>query len=226
MTALDCADPSIRVDRRNESLSPLQALALLNNGFMVSQAQHFSERLQREAPDLDGQVRRAHLLAFGHSAAPADQEKLVAFAKAHGLPNLCRVLLNLNEFVLSTDEHFAIPSLCGGQSAHPSRVSLAVRSGLGGIALASLLSGERALGDAGVLGGSLHHPAKAKQVVHFFMAGAASHLDLFDYKPELVKRERASRAISASRSRPSRTDWGRGSSRCGTSSRMGNAASF
>lgn len=61
--------------------------------------------------------------------------------------------------------------------------------GLGGVALASLLSGERAFADAGVLGGTLHHPAKAKRVVQFFMAGAASHIDLFDYKPELVKRD-------------------------------------
>ena len=30
---------------------------------------------------------------------------------------------------------------------------------------------------------------RAKRVVQFFMAGAASHLDLFDYKPELVKRD-------------------------------------
>jgi len=61
--------------------------------------------------------------------------------------------------------------------------------GLGGIALASLLCGERSLADQGILGGSLHHAAKAKRVVHFFMAGAASHIDLFDYKPELVKRD-------------------------------------
>ena len=33
-----------------------------------------------------------------------------------------------------------------------------------------------------------HHPPKAKRVVQLFMAGAASHIDLFDYKPELVKR--------------------------------------
>ncbi|MEZ6143239.1 MAG: DUF1501 domain-containing protein [Zavarzinella sp.] len=32
-----------------------------------------------------------------------------------------------------------------------------------------------------------HHPAKAKRVVQLFMAGAASHVDLFDYKPELEK---------------------------------------
>jgi hypothetical protein len=39
----------------------------------------------------------------------------------------------------------------------------------------------------GILNGKLHHPPKAKRVVQLFMAGAASHLDLFDYKPELVK---------------------------------------
>ncbi len=98
MTSLDCADPSMRVDRRNESLSALQALALLNNGFMLTQSHRFAARLQREAPDLSAQVKRAHQLAFGRTPAPAELEKLTAFAKANGLPNLCRVLLNLNEF--------------------------------------------------------------------------------------------------------------------------------
>jgi hypothetical protein len=98
MTSLDCADPSIRVDRRNESLSALQALALLNNGFMVTQAQHFAERVQREEPDLASQVERAYRLALGHRPNADDRGRLVAFAQANGMPNLCRVLLNLNEF--------------------------------------------------------------------------------------------------------------------------------
>src|SRR5688500_4025775 len=34
-----------------------------------------------------------------------------------------------------------------------------------------------------------HFPAKAKKVIHLFMAGAPSQLDLFDYKPELAKLE-------------------------------------
>lgn len=33
-----------------------------------------------------------------------------------------------------------------------------------------------------------HFPAKAKRVIFLFMAGAPSHLDLFDHKPELAKR--------------------------------------
>jgi len=62
--------------------------------------------------------------------------------------------------------------------------------GLGGIALAAMLGNQqaRAAELPGVLRGTLHHPPKAKRVVQLFMAGAASHLDLFDFKPELVKR--------------------------------------
>ena len=66
--------------------------------------------------------------------------------------------------------------------------------GLGGIALASLLASERSaradepdMRDAQNLG--QHLVPKAKRVVHFFMSGAASHIDLFDFKPELVKRD-------------------------------------
>src|SRR5436190_22652456 len=48
--------------------------------------------------------------------------------------------------------------------------------GLGGIALARMLSGET------------HFPAKARRVVQLFMSGAASQCDTFDYKPELIRR--------------------------------------
>jgi hypothetical protein len=102
MTALDCADPSMRVDKRNESISPLQALALLNNGFMVTQARHFAERLQREHPnDLARQIERAHWLAFGRAPTVAERRKFIAFARSYGLPNLCRALFNLNEFTFA-----------------------------------------------------------------------------------------------------------------------------
>ena len=66
--------------------------------------------------------------------------------------------------------------------------------GLGGIALASLFAsdGELQAGESQAKSVSrmgLHHPPKAKRVVHFFMSGAASHIDLFDYKPELIKQD-------------------------------------
>src|SRR5712671_655420 len=74
--------------------------------------------------------------------------------------------------------------------------------GLGGIALASLLGGEGFLcgGAAGAdsehedegrgrARTKLHFKPRAKRVIQMFMAGAASHLDLFDFKPELIKRD-------------------------------------
>ena len=42
------------------------------------------------------------------------------------------------------------------------------------------------VGRGGVLK-ALHHPPRAKRVVQLFMGGAASHIDLFDHKPELEK---------------------------------------
>ena len=61
--------------------------------------------------------------------------------------------------------------------------------GLGGIALAALLGADRVLASAPAkrADGGLHHRPKAKRVVQLFMAGGASHVDLFDFKPELVK---------------------------------------
>jgi Protein of unknown function (DUF1501) len=63
--------------------------------------------------------------------------------------------------------------------------------GLGGVALASMFSSEKsAHGEPGVGGDFVPSSfGKAKRVVQFFMAGAASHLDLFDFKPELVKHD-------------------------------------
>src|SRR3954463_9059683 len=63
--------------------------------------------------------------------------------------------------------------------------------GLGGIALADML------GRAGLLRAATeranrptlpHFPPKAKPVIHFYMSGAASQCDTFDYKPLLIER--------------------------------------
>ena len=66
--------------------------------------------------------------------------------------------------------------------------------GLGTVALASLLGVPTSRGAQPVLSRPLaprvpHYPAKAKRVIYLFMAGAPSHLDLFDYKPELLNRD-------------------------------------
>src|SRR5438128_5016567 len=65
--------------------------------------------------------------------------------------------------------------------------------GVGKIALASLLTGTfgpRAAAAANPLPPKgPHFRPRAKRVIHLFMAGAPSQLDLFDFKPELAKLE-------------------------------------
>jgi hypothetical protein len=99
MTVLDCADPSMRVEKRNESLSPLQALALMNNGLTVSMARHFAARVELQFPnDLSAQIRHAHVLALARKPNAEELPLLLDYTRQQGLENTCRLLLNLNEF--------------------------------------------------------------------------------------------------------------------------------
>ena len=98
MTVMDCADPSMRVEKRNESLSPLQALAMMNNGLTVAMAKHFAERVSKEAKGLESQTKRAFALALSREPRTEELTSLVDYAKREGLENTCRVIMNLNEF--------------------------------------------------------------------------------------------------------------------------------
>src|SRR5438093_5218055 len=67
------------------------------------------------------------------------------------------------------------------------------RSGLGLIALTSLLNsaaaraaGSSVLASKGAVN-PLHHAARAKRVIFLYMSGGPSHLETFDYKPELER---------------------------------------
>jgi hypothetical protein len=99
MTTLDCADPSMSVDKRNETMTALQALALLNNQLMLTMASHFAARLEKEAAGPAAQMERAFQLALARRPTRAEQGRLVEYASQHGLANACRLIFNLNEFV-------------------------------------------------------------------------------------------------------------------------------
>lgn len=98
MTTLDCADPSMRVDKRNESLSALQALAWLNNGFMVTMSGHFAARIEKESNEPAEQSRLLIRLAVSREPSKTEQELFADYIRQHGLANACRAALNLNEF--------------------------------------------------------------------------------------------------------------------------------
>jgi len=99
MTALDCADPSMLVEKRSESVSPLQALALLNDGFIMAMAGDFAAQLNAQCADLGPDIETAFRISLGRLPNPQEKSALIDFAQKDGLANTCRLIFNLNEFV-------------------------------------------------------------------------------------------------------------------------------
>ena len=98
MTTLDCADPSMIVDKRSETVTALQALALLNNKLVLSMSRHTASRVEAAAVDERQRVALAFRLAIGRSPTADEVEALSEYARQHGLIQTCRVVFNLNEF--------------------------------------------------------------------------------------------------------------------------------
>jgi hypothetical protein len=94
MEALDCADPSLLVDKRGETTTALQALAMMNSPFVVKMAEHFARRIE-ESEDVVG---TAIELSLGRVATSEEMDVLGKYAKTHGVTAMCRVIFNLSEF--------------------------------------------------------------------------------------------------------------------------------
>jgi len=96
----DCPDSSLPEPKRVVTTTPLQALVLLNNQFLLDQARHFAERLKREGEgDAGKQAERAFLLAYGRGPSATEKRAAVALIGKHGLAAFCRALFSGNEFV-------------------------------------------------------------------------------------------------------------------------------
>ncbi|PQO45365.1 PSD1 and planctomycete cytochrome C domain-containing protein [Blastopirellula marina] len=99
MTTLDCADSSQSTPKRDETLTALQALSMLNNPFQLVMAEAFAQRLEAEADTREKQIDRAIWLTLGRASRETERHEYAAFARQHGMVQLCRVLLNQSEFV-------------------------------------------------------------------------------------------------------------------------------
>ncbi|HUY89560.1 MAG TPA: PSD1 and planctomycete cytochrome C domain-containing protein [Pirellulales bacterium] len=99
MDSMDCADASQLTPARNTSVTALQALAMLNNRFVVRQSEHFAARAALLGEGLPQQIAVAYELALGRRPTERESAALVAYAEKHGLANVCRLILNSNEFM-------------------------------------------------------------------------------------------------------------------------------
>jgi hypothetical protein len=99
LETFDAVDPSLSMAKRNVTITPLQALALYNNRFVLRQCEHLAARLEREAKDTPARIDRACRLTLGRAPTREEAELLTAYANKHGLANACRVLVNCNDFL-------------------------------------------------------------------------------------------------------------------------------
>ena len=99
MEALDFPDLGLLAPVRGFSVSALQALSLYNNAFTLHHSAAMATRLEKEAQSLDEQIIRAVHLAYQRSPRADELDDFAGFASTNGLPALCRLLLNSNEFL-------------------------------------------------------------------------------------------------------------------------------
>jgi hypothetical protein len=100
LDVFDCPDPSTKTPKRAVTTTPLQALSLMNNSFVLRMADRFAERLVREAgDDVEQQLALAYTLTYGRHPRPEETSLTAVFIKQQGLPAFCRVLFNSNEFL-------------------------------------------------------------------------------------------------------------------------------
>ena len=100
LEAFDLPDNSVPCARRGVSTTPPQALMLLNGPLTIQASQAWAERVAREAgADPAARIARVFALAFQRAPEPEEIEACLRVAESRGLAEVCRAILNVNEFI-------------------------------------------------------------------------------------------------------------------------------
>jgi hypothetical protein len=99
MESLDCPDPSLLTPKRNTTMTAVQALALLNDPLLIEQSRRLAERLRTHSADFAAQLDLLYRLTLSRPPRPDETKLLAAYSNENGLENLCRLVLNSNEFL-------------------------------------------------------------------------------------------------------------------------------
>ena len=85
--------------RRTVSNVPAQALILLNDPFVLSQAKWLADRVSREASDPFTQIDLAYRIALARPATETEISVGLDLIKTQSLESFTHVVLNLDEFL-------------------------------------------------------------------------------------------------------------------------------
>jgi len=100
LESLDLCDSTRPNDKRLTTTVAPQALTLFNGSFINRQANHFAERLRKEAgDDADRQIDLAYRLALCRMPSEAERCAMREYLQRQSLTQMCRVMFNLNEFM-------------------------------------------------------------------------------------------------------------------------------
>ncbi|MCH2202367.1 MAG: DUF1553 domain-containing protein [Fuerstiella sp.] len=101
LQTFDCPDSASTAPRRPVTTTPLQALSLMNNSFVLQMSAFFAERVRNEVGDaVSDQVSRAWQLAVARPPTADERQLSLTLVDNHGLQALCRGLFNTSDFVL------------------------------------------------------------------------------------------------------------------------------
>jgi hypothetical protein len=96
----DHPDMNLTAAQRNISTVPTQALTLLNNPFVLRQAELLAQRIMSQAPDdLARQIDLGYQYALGRPATDLEKSLAMTTVKGKSLVDFTHVLLNLSEFL-------------------------------------------------------------------------------------------------------------------------------
>ncbi len=99
MDALDCPAGDQLTPVRSESVTSLQALAMLNNPFVIRQCEHLASRIMSDPKRAAQPIESLYQLALQRVPSAEERTKLQSYAEHHGLANACRLIVNSNEFL-------------------------------------------------------------------------------------------------------------------------------
>jgi hypothetical protein len=99
LDTLDCPDPSVRTPRRMVTITPLQALSLMNNPFIQRQSERLAARTSRETKSLDEAIERAYEYVLARKPTWDEVATMRIHAKERGLSHVCWALFNSTEFM-------------------------------------------------------------------------------------------------------------------------------